>query len=125
MLFLLASSAAGLAQCADPGTAKVPEGFNVLSGDLMKGKDLTVIYYVMGVVNGSLQSVLLGAEESCIAQVLSCAVPAPAENAICVRYCRRSQLKRGLAVAPAAPLSPTRSALSSATAIAVGRSKVA
>ncbi|RYE60283.1 MAG: hypothetical protein EOP20_02970 [Hyphomicrobiales bacterium] len=79
MTVLLLGGAAQ-AQCTDPGPIDVPAGFGISSDALMAESDTTIAFFVMGAVDSTLRASVVGAEASCIHQLLRCTQGKTAES---------------------------------------------
>ena len=60
------------AQCTDLGPMDVPVGFGITSDALMEESDTTIAFFVMGAVDSTLRSAVLGADAGCIKQLTLC-----------------------------------------------------
>lgn len=80
LLTLLLLTGAAAAQCRDPGTVSVPEGFNVSSEDLMKESDRSIAWFVIGTVDATLNSAIVGGDVKCIHQLVICTEGRMAED---------------------------------------------
>ena len=60
------------AKCTDLGPMDVPVGFGISSDALMEESDTTIAFFVMGAVDATLRSAVLGADAGCIKQLAVC-----------------------------------------------------
>jgi hypothetical protein len=60
------------AQCTDQGPIDVPAGFGISSDALMAENDTTIAFFIMGAVDATLRSAVLGADAGCIKQLAVC-----------------------------------------------------
>lgn len=68
------------AQCTDPGPIDVPVGFGISADALMAESDTTIAFFVMGAVDATLRAAMVGAEATCIDQLLACTEGKTAES---------------------------------------------
>jgi len=60
------------AQCTDLGLMDVPVGFGISSDALMAESDTTIAFFVIGAVDATLRSAVIGADAGCIEQLALC-----------------------------------------------------
>lgn len=77
----IVSAGEAAAQCQDPEQIDIPDGFMV-GAHLTALSDAALSHYLIGFVNGTLFSIVLGSDEKCVDQLTLCLQGRPARQLV-------------------------------------------